>query len=83
MRTQIGDGPFGFEDGRIMGYRAHNNRLEVEFEFWNAKRGTSVFAGFVGLVDQSAIGSEIGCVTQSDRSDLIESLVRHNYDVAP
>jgi hypothetical protein len=79
----ICDFPFGFEDGHIMCYCAREGRLELEYEFWNGRLGTLVFKGYVGARDHGAVGAEVGSFSELDDSDLIESLVRRNYETRP
>ena len=75
--------PFGFEDGQIVGYRADASNLEVDFEFWNEKRGTLVFEGLVGMHDNSAIGVTVGSVTEQMASPLVDALIRRRFEVRP
>jgi hypothetical protein len=81
--TQICDCPFGFEDGHILGYRAHQNRLEVDFEFWNEKCGTFVFEGVVAVHDDGAMGAIVGFASRSVSSDLLVSMIGRNFEVPP
>jgi len=75
--------PFGFEDGQILGYRADTSRLELDFEFWNAKRGTIVFHGFVGMQDHASIEVTIGSASEQMESPLIEKLIELQFEGRP
>jgi hypothetical protein len=79
----IRDIPFGLEDGRILNYCARDGRLQLEYEFWNEKRGTLVFEGYVGACDRGALGAEVGSFTELGDSALIESLLNRNYKIRP
>jgi hypothetical protein len=79
----IRDCPFGFEDGHIVGYRTRRDHLEMEYEFWNGKRGTLVFEQYVGARDYGAIGPEVGSLSEVSDSDFIVCLLRRNYESAP
>jgi hypothetical protein len=80
---QICSCPYGFEDGRILGYRALSDRLELSYEFWNGKRGTLVFDGFLGARDLGAIEMDVGSFSQQNDSEFIALLVERNYEKRP
>ena len=75
--------PFGFEDGRILAYRADASKLELTYEFWNEQVGTLVFHNLVGVHDNSAIAVTVGSVAEKQDSDLVNLLVRRRYEIPP
>ena len=80
---QVCECPFGVEDGHIVGYRARNNRLEVEYEFWNERRGIFVFDEYVGVRDLGAVGVKVSAFSEFTDSDFLESLLCRHYDIRP
>jgi hypothetical protein len=81
--TPIVNCPFGVEDGHIVAYRASESRLEVDYEFWNEKRGTILFDDFFGVHDNTAIGITVGALVEKTSSDLLTHLIGRSYVVAP
>lgn len=81
--TQVCESPFGFEDGQVVRYAAADGRLEVIFEFWNEQRGTLIFQGLVAVCDFGALGVTVGAVDEVSTSDLLRSLVRRHFEIAP
>jgi hypothetical protein len=80
---QISKCPFGFEDGRILSYRALSDRLELSYQFWNGERGTLVFDGFLGARDMGAIEMDVGSFSQQNDSEFLALLVERNYEKRP
>lgn len=81
--TLISSCPFGFEDGHIVAYRAGSSKLEVDYEFWNERRGKLVFDGLVGVHDNSAIGVTVGSLTEKESSEFVDAFVQRRFEHAP
>ena len=81
--AQIGNCPFGFEDGHIKGYEAAFECLHVTVEFWNEKQGALTFLQPLAVRDNASIGVTLGSVKQNHSSELIMEVVAHQYGKPP
>jgi hypothetical protein len=81
--AQFGDCPIGFEDGHIASYEADADCLLVNYEFWNEKHGKFSFEGFLAMRDNNAIDVIIGSTKQIRSSELLTTVLRHQYTKLP
>lgn len=80
---QLGNSPFGFEDGRIVSYSAVPDLLSVVYEFWNETRSLLVFDGFLAMHDHACLGVTIGSTYETNASELIAKVIRLQFDDPP
>lgn len=74
------DLPFGVSDGKIVAYRAVDDRLEVTFGFWDGIERVLLFNGFIGLQDHAAIGVIASTLTIQSDTELIRLLFGRQFE---
>jgi hypothetical protein len=75
--------PFGFEDGKIVAYRAESSTLQVDYVFWNELRGRLSFGGFVALRDDGAINVTIASLATKQSSSFLDLVVQRQFVQPP